>query len=158
MSVTEWLKPVLSALIKIIELSADLGTITATVIAAIVFFKNGPEIKSLIKTLNNFAHRDSMSELRIKIELLASTKGTEQASSIEISSLFLEICGQIDGSPFLREELSDISSRMRNAASGRKIISEPQKRAMLSKLREMVRHLDYANFGDSVKSASEMKR
>ncbi|HEL3864722.1 TPA: hypothetical protein UM690_002652 [Stenotrophomonas maltophilia] len=154
----EWLKLALSVLLRAIEFAADIGTIGASVIAAILFFRNGPEIKSLIRSLNNFAHRDSMSELRIKIELLASLRAVDQSNSVEISSLFLEICGQIDGSPFLRDDLCDISARMKSAASGRKMISEPQKRAMLSELREMVRHLDYANFEDSLKSSGELRK
>lgn len=154
----EWLGSAAEVLLRVIEVIADVGTIGAACVAILVFLRNGPELKSLIKTLNNFAHRDSMSELRIKIELVSSLHASDQSNSTEIASLFLEICGQIDGSPFLRDDLSEISSRMKNAASSRRSISEPQKRAILSELREIVRHLDYANFEELTNNAKGGKQ
>lgn len=133
-----------------IQIGADLATIAASGIAVWLFVKKGPEIGDFLKVIKNFVHQNSVAEMRIKLEQLASLHASNADNTTEISSLFLDICGQIDGNPYLSSKLSELCSRMRLANTGKRPIKEPYKRALVSELRESLRHLDVASFAETI--------
>lgn len=130
---------------------ADLGTIAASVLAIWIFIAKRAEIRAFVKAITTFVHQNSLAELRVKLEKLNDLHAADPDSRAEIVGIFHDICGQVDGSPVLRAKLGDISSRIRQATSGRRQITEPQKRSLVSELRESLRHLDVADYAESMR-------
>jgi len=137
----------------VIQLMANLATIAGALLAFYLFISTGPQIRSFFRILKNLAHQSSLAEIRHKLELLNALRATE--SQDEIVALMHDVCGQIDGSPMLREQFSELTDRIRRTTSGKRAISEPMKRSLISELRERLRHSDTENISDSIEGAKK---
>jgi hypothetical protein len=136
----------------LVEVLADIGTIAASGIAIWLFITKQSELRALVRAVTNFVQQSSFAELRLKIESLGDLHAADNDDRGEIVEIFHDICGQIDGNPVLKSQLKDLSSRMRQAAAtGRRPISEPHKRALVSELRESLRHLDVKDYTDAMR-------
>ena len=135
---------------EFISVVADLFAITASGIAIYIFLAKGVELRAFLRTISNFVHQSSLAELRQKLERLSELNATDAQQAQEIVNVFHDVCGQIDGNPLLREQFTDFADRTRKATGGKKQITEHQKRALVSELRECLRHLDVATFAESM--------
>jgi len=138
---------------KVLSVAADIGTIAASILAFYLFVAKGSELRSMLRAIANFAHQGSLGEIRQKLDLIASLR--VQDDQEEIVSVFHDICGQIDGNPKLKDHFDALTKRVRKHAGARLSLTEPQKRALVSELREKLRHSDISSMadamGDSVK-------
>lgn len=133
---------------KVLSILADLGTVAASLLAFYLFFAKGSEIRAMLRAVANFAHQSSLGEIRQKLDLIASLRVRDDQE--EIISVFHDVCGQIDGNPKLREHFEVLTRRVRKQAGGRQDLTEPQKRSLVSELREKLRHSDVSNIADAM--------
>jgi len=133
---------------KILSVLADIATIAASCLAFYLFLAKGSEIRSMLRAIANFAHQGSLGEIRQKLDVIASLRVRDDQD--EIISVFHDICGQIDGNPKLKDHFDAITKRVRRQAGGRLALTEPQKRALVSELREKLRHSDVSNIADAM--------
>lgn len=133
---------------KVLSISADIGTILATGLAFYLFLAKGSELRSMLRALSNIAHQGSLGEIRHKLDVIASLR--VQDDQEEIISMFHDICGQIDGNPKLKGHFDEIAKRVKKHAGGRPSLTEPQKRALVSELREKLRHSDAMDIADAM--------
>lgn len=102
----------------------------------------------MLRAIANFAHQGSLGEIRQKLDVIASLRASDDQD--EIISVFHDICGQIDGNPKLKDHFDTITKKVRRQAGGRLALTEPQKRALVSELREKLRHSDVSNIADAM--------
>jgi len=133
---------------KVLSILADLGTVAASLLAFYLFFVKGSEIRAMLRAVANFAHQSSLGEIRQKLDLIASLRVRDDHE--EIISVFHDVCGQIDGNPKLKEHFELLTKRVRKQAGGRQDLTEPQKRSLVSELREKLRHSDVSNIADAM--------
>lgn len=137
-----------------VDVLAAIFTIAASGIAVWVFLFKRDDIRAFLKVVKNFVHQNSLAELRMKLEKLNDLNASDPQGRDEVIGIFHDICGQIDGSPMLRDKLGNLSARIRRATTGRRLITDPQKRSLVSELRESLRHLDVADYADAMKGIS----
>ena len=133
---------------KILAISADVGTIAASILAFYLFLAKGSEIRAMVRAIANFAHQGSLGEIRQKLDVIASLRVLDDQE--EIVSVFHDICGQIDGNPKLKDNFDALTRRVRKHAGARLSLTEPQKRALVSELREKLRHSDVSSIADAM--------
>lgn len=136
---------------KTISVVADMFTIGASGIAIFLFFFKRNDIGAFFRAVVNFTNQTSLAEVRQKLEELSSLNAADVTQAAEVASIFHDICGRIDGNPQLNARFSDFAIRVRRATGNTKRpISEPQKRALVSELRECLRHLDAVNYSEAM--------
>lgn len=133
-----------------INITSDIFTIGVSGIAMYIFFFKRKEVAVTFRLLSNYAYQTTLSELRDKLERLNEYKANEEAHIQEITSVFHEICGQINGHPSLKNKFADYIEKVEKATSGRKPLTEPAKRALVSELRERIRHLNVDSYNEIV--------
>ncbi|NOE99419.1 hypothetical protein GWZ80_07775, partial [Vibrio cholerae] len=79
----------------------------------------------------------------------------DEAENEKIVNILNEIVGQIKGNEKLKEHFSSTLSDIDMYALGKKQLSEPKKRALVSELRERLRHLNIKNIDHLVGDANE---
>lgn len=131
------------------SLLSDLFTIGASGIAIYIFIMKRDAVSSVFSMLLNYSYQISLSELKEKIERLNeySAKDTKQIETI--INIFHEIIGQIRGNDKLQSHFSDTLARIEKYVSAPKYITEPEKRSLISEIRERLRHINVENF-DSI--------
>ena len=133
---------------KILSIAADVATVAATLLAFYLYFGKGSEIKAMLRAVANFAHQSSLGEIRQKLETLNSLRVKDDHE--EIVSVLHDICGQIDGNPKLKDYFEIVTTKVRAQTSARRVLTEPQKRSLVSELREKLRHSDVSNISDAM--------
>lgn len=146
----EFLKILANNAAGVINFTSDLFTIGASGIAIYIFFFKRKEIAVTFRLLSNYAYQTTLSELRDKLERLNEYKANEDSHVQEIISVFHEICGQINGHPSLKNNFADYIQKVEKATSGKKPLTEPVKRALVSELRERIRHLNVDSYNDII--------
>lgn len=144
------IKFIVSNLKGAINVVSDLFTIGASGIAIYIFTYKRKEVAVTFRLLSNYAYQTTLSELRDKLERLNEYKAIEDAHIQEITSVFHEICGQINGHPSLRNNFADYIVKVEKATCGKKPLTEPLKRALVSELRERIRHLNVDSYNEII--------
>lgn len=141
---------ILSLISDIVSFVASLLTVVASSIAVYLFLVKRDEISSVFSLLVNYTYQLSLSELKEKLERLNDYNAKDQDSLEIIENIFHEIIGQIRGNDKLNRHFTELVERMEDLASNRRKLTEPKKRAVVSELRERLRHLNVANIDSLV--------
>lgn len=132
------------------DLIANVFTIFASGIAIYIFFAKREEISSVFNLLINYTHQLSLSEVREKIERLNEYNAKDPEQCENIVNIFNEIIGQIRGNERLKIHFSELLETMESLASDKRRLTEPKKRALVSELRERLRHLNVKSIDNLV--------
>ena len=124
---------------------ANLMTIAASGIAIYLFFWKGNYISSVFNTLLSYTTQITLSELNEKLNFLNELRATEPQHKDEILNLFNDIAGQLKGHPTLKSKFSDLIEEIGRITASKVKITEQKKRALVSELREQVRHVGILN-------------
>ncbi|WP_444932874.1 hypothetical protein [Microbulbifer sp. JTAC008] len=140
---------------KYISLVSNLFTIFASGIAIYLFLAKRKSISSVFHLLMNYGYQLSLSEIKEKLEKLNDYNAKDSDQCEQIINILNEIIGQIRGNDKLRNHFSSFLNKLEVLVSDRRKLTEPRKRAVVSELRERLRHLNIRNIDDFVGSASE---
>lgn len=125
-------------------------TIFASAIAIYLFVAKRKSISSVFQLLVNYGYQLSLSEIKEKLEKLNDYNAKDPEQSEQIVNILHEIIGQIRGNNKLSKHFSTLLSELENLVSDRRRLTEPRKRAVVSELRERLRHLNISNIDDLV--------
>lgn len=140
----------------IVNAFADALTIVASGIAIYLFLSKRKELGAVFSALAAMANHSSMSDLRAKLDRLNDLNATDPDDRIEVINICHEVCGHIDGNPAFAKSFAEVSVKIKDAVSNkRKPITEPQKRALVSELRESMRHFNTVAIVDSIKEPQQ---
>jgi hypothetical protein len=135
---------------------ADLLTIAASGLAIYLFIAKRKEVGAILNVLAATANQGSMADLKAKLDRLNDLNATDTEHRTEVVNICHEVCGHIDGNPAFAKSFSAISERIKDAVTNkRKPISEPLKRALVSELRESMRHFNTLAIVESVKEPQQ---
>lgn len=124
------------------SLMSNILTICASGIAIYIFLAKREEISSIFDLLVNYAHQLSLSEVKEKIERLNEYNAKNPEQCEQIINIFNEIVGQIKGNDRLSANFSELLISIETLAADKRRLTEPKKRALVSELRERLRHLN----------------
>lgn len=124
------------------SLISNILTILASGIAIYIFFSKREEISSIFELLVNYTHQLSLSEVKEKIERLNEYNAKDPEQCEQVINIFNEIIGQIKGNDRLSSHFSELLQKIEFLASDKRRLTEPKKRALVSELRERLRHLN----------------
>ena len=133
-------------ILDIVSFLSNSLTIVASGIAIWLFWKKGRQLSLVFRLLINYSTQISLRELTDKLEELNELRVADDAE--EIINIFHEIVGQIKGNPKLSENLKEIIVRVEKTIAGKKGMSEPTKRSLVSELREKLRHINLMTLDD----------
>lgn len=136
--------------IKWVSLASDLVTIFASGLAIYIFLSKKEELSSVLNLLINYTHQLSLSEVREKIERLNEYNAKDPQQCDQVINIFNEIIGQIRGNDRLRKHFSKLLVSMESLASDKRKLTEPKKRALVSELRERLRHINVTSIDNLV--------
>lgn len=137
-------------LLKYTSFISNVLTIGASAIAIYLFIVKRKSISSAFQLLINYGYQLSISEIKEKLERLNDYNAKDAEQSEQIVNILHEIIGQIRGNDKLRESFSEILSALETLVSDKRKLTEPRKRAVVSELRERLRHLNITNIDDLV--------
>lgn len=137
-------------LIKMISVVSNIFTIAASGIAIYIFFTKRKAISSMFNLLMNYSYQLTLSELKEKLERLNDNNAKDPDQCEHIVNIFNEIMGQIRGNDKLKVHFEDQVLTMEVLVSNKNKLTEPRKRAIVSELRERLRHLNIKNIDDLV--------
>ncbi|WP_417541971.1 hypothetical protein [Methylophaga thalassica] len=137
-------------IIRWISLVSNGLTIVASGIAIYVFFTKRESIATIFSLLLNYTYQLSLSEMKEKLEKLNEYNAKDPDENEKIVNILNEVCGQIKGNERLSENFKEIVEEINTFALGRRKLTEPKKRALVSELRERIRHLNIRNIDDLV--------
>lgn len=100
--------------------------------------------------LINYTYQLSLSEIKEKLEKLNDYNAKDSEQNEIIVNILNEIVGQIRGNDKLKVHFSEILETLEGLLSDRRKLTEPRKRAIVSELRERLRHLNIKNIDDLV--------
>ncbi|GIU52043.1 hypothetical protein [Shewanella sp. KT0246] len=136
--------------IKWVTLISNIVTILASAIAIFLFVTKRESIATVFNLLINYTYQLSLSEIKEKLEKLNDYNAKEPAENEKIVNILNEISGQIKGNDKLKDHFQKQLEEISVFALGKKALSEPKKRALVSELRERLRHLNVKNIDDLV--------
>ncbi|KPH92751.1 hypothetical protein AMS57_02120 [Pseudoalteromonas undina] len=133
---------------KVISVTANVFAIVASGIAIYIFFYKKETIYSAFNLLLNYSYQLSLSEFKEKLEKLNDYNAKEAADCDTIINLFNEILGQIRGNDKLKSHFSAVTKKIEDLVEDKRKLTEPRKRAMVSELRERLRHVNVQSIDD----------
>lgn len=133
-----------------VSLLSNVFTIIASGLAIYIFLAKKKTILSVFKLLMNYGYQLSLSELKEKLEKLNDYHAKDPEQSEQIVNVLNEIIGQMRGNDRLRKHFSESLSELEYLVSDRRRLTEPRKRALVSELRERLRHVNISNIDDLV--------
>ncbi|WP_231110211.1 hypothetical protein [Vibrio cyclitrophicus] len=142
-------------LMKVISLISNIVTIGASSIAIYLFFVKKESLSAVFGLLVNYTYQLSLSEVKEKLEKLNEYNAKDASENEKIINILNEIVGQIKGNDKLKAHFSEVLSDIDMYALGKKTLSEPKKRALVSELRERLRHLNVKNIDHLVGDTNE---
>ncbi|OBT27984.1 hypothetical protein A9263_20540 [Vibrio cyclitrophicus] len=145
----------LDDLMKVISLISNIVTIGASSIAIYLFFVKKESLSAVFGLLVNYTYQLSLSEVKEKLEKLNEYNAKDASENEKIINILNEIVGQIKGNDKLKAHFSEVLSDIDMYALGKKTLSEPKKRALVSELRERLRHLNVKNIDHLVGDTNE---
>ncbi|KOY02216.1 hypothetical protein [Pseudomonas nunensis] len=138
------------------SLLSDVFTIFASGIAIYLFVFKRKAISSVFSLLLNYSYQLSLSEMKEKLERLNDCNAKNPEHLDTIMNILHELLGQVRGNDKLKlimaDQVRSIEVVVTNDSKGKRI-TEPQKRALISEIREKVRHLNVQNIDDLVGGA-----
>lgn len=137
-------------LLKYIAMVSNLFTIGASAIAIYLFTVKRKSISSIFRLLINYGYQLSLSEIKEKLEKLNDYNAKDAEQCEQIVNILNEIIGQIRGNDKLSSHFSELLATLEGLVSDRRRLTEPRKRAIVSELRERLRHLNISNIDDLV--------
>ena len=141
----------MDSLFKVTSFISSVFTIFVSGIAIYLFCTKRKSIYSVFKLLLNYSYQLSLSELKEKLERLNDYNARDPDDREHIINILNEIMGQIRGNDKLKTPLNELLIRIRRLVSNEgKRLTEPNKRAFVSELREKLRHLNVKNLDDLV--------
>lgn len=129
---------------------SNLLTIGASAIAIYLFIAKRNSIGSVFRLLINYGYQLSISELKEKLERLNDFNANDETDRERILNLFNEIIGQIRGNDKLSKLLGQLLKKIERLVTYEGQLTEARKRAVVSELRERLRHLNIENIDDFV--------
>jgi hypothetical protein len=141
----------MEALAYWISLVANILTIATAGIALYVFFFNREKITSAINFILNYSNQLTLTDLKFKIERLNDFNAGDTTQKGEVINILHELEGQIIGNGTLKLKLQDQLTKISTYTSNTKLLTEPRKRSLVSELKESIRNIDVANYGDIIK-------
>ena len=132
-------------LLKIVPLISNILTIVASGIAIYVFFTKRKAISSVFSLLMNYSYQLTLSELKEKLERLNDNNANDDEQREQIVNILNELMGQIKGNINLKMHFTEQTQAIEKFTSNKKRLTEPRKRALVSELREKIRHLNIKN-------------
>ncbi|KAB0317253.1 MULTISPECIES: hypothetical protein [Vibrio] len=142
-------------LMKWISLISNIVTIGASSIAIYLFLAKKESFTAVFRMLVNYTYQLSLSEVKEKLEKLNEYNAKDENENEKIVNILNEIVGQIKGNDKLKQHFSSSLSDIDMYALGKKQLSEPKKRALVSELRERLRHLNVKNIDHLVGDTNE---
>jgi hypothetical protein len=133
-----------------VALISNLFTIVASSIAIYLFIVKRKSIATIFNLLVNYTYQLSLSEIKEKLEKLNDYNANNLEENEKIINILNEISGQIKGNVKLSSHFSDNIIEIDTYALGKKKLTEPKKRAIVSELRERLRHLNVRNIDSLV--------
>ncbi len=130
---------------KWVSLFSNIFTIIASGIAIFIFVTKRKSIASAFDLLINYTYQLSLSEIKEKLEKLNEYNAKDTEDNEKIINILNEIIGQIKGNEKLKAHFSGLLKDIDGFALGRKKLTEAKKRAIVSELRERLRHLNVKN-------------
>lgn len=141
----------LDSIESFVSFASDLTSTIASSIAIYLFFFKRTAIASVFSLLFNYSHQLSLAEIKEKLELLNNFNANDPGHSETITNIFHDLLGQIMGNDKLKvvmaEQIVKLESLINKDARA-KAITEPKKRAIISEIREKVRHLNVKNIDE----------
>ncbi|MRX70288.1 hypothetical protein SAMN06265349_101710 [Flavobacterium resistens] len=134
----------------IINFIANAMTIVTAGLAIYIFITNKDKIKTAFNFILNYSNQITLSDLKYKIEKINDFRTTIPEQKEEVINLLHDIEGHILGNKFLKDKLPDQLKKINNFTRNPAKLEEPQKRSLVSELKECVRNLDVSNFGDTI--------
>jgi hypothetical protein len=141
----EYKESILDDFMKWISFFSSVFTIVASGIAIYLFLAKRESLASVFDLLINYTYQLSLSEIKEKLEKLNEYNAKGSEDNEKIVNILNEITGQIKGNEKLRNHFSELLKDIDSFALGRKKLTEPKKRAVVSELRERLRHLNVSN-------------
>ncbi|MFP8967772.1 hypothetical protein ACKC9G_14410 [Pokkaliibacter sp. CJK22405] len=135
---------------KWISFLSNVMTVLASGIAIYIFVSNKDKIASVFTLLMNYSQQLSLSELKEKIERLNEYNAKDSEECERIVNIFNEILGQLKGNEKIKSHFIEMIESIENMVSDRRRLTEPKKRALVSELRERLRHLSVKSIDDLV--------
>ena len=126
-------------------------SIFAAGIAIFLFFFKRTKISTVIQFILNYSKQITLNELKFKFERLNDFTTKEEESKNEIINILGEIEGQILGNEILKKELEDLLNKIHSYISNPRTLSEPNKRSLVSEMKESIRNIDVSNYNNIVK-------
>ncbi len=127
---------------KIISTIAGLFTIMASSIAIYLFFVKKDEISKVFNLLLNYSYQLTLSELKEKLERLNDNNAKDPDDLEQIINILHEVMGQIRGNDQYTIHFADQLNKIEKLVTNKRSLTEPRKRALVSELREKIRHLN----------------
>lgn len=132
-------------IIEIVGFFADIFTIGASAIAIYLFVYKRGAIASVFSLLLNYSYQLSLTELKEKLDRINEYSATDDEENLVIMNILHEFLGQVRGNDKLKlimaEQVISIEGVITKSDKGKKI-TEPMKRALVSEIREKIRHLN----------------
>jgi hypothetical protein len=123
----------------IVAFIANVLTSVASGIAVYLFITKREYISSIFKVLMSYSTQLTLSELREKLDDLNDLHCPADVD--EVVNVLHDISGQLRGNPRLEPHFRVLVDRIERATAGKGRLSEPQKRSVVSEIRERVRHV-----------------
>lgn len=136
--------------VSLVSFVSNTTSSLASIIAVYLFLFKRKAIVSAFSLLLNYSHQLTLSEIKEKLELLNNFNASEPAHTDIISNIFHELLGQMRGNDRLTVLMSVQIEKLEllfDFDNGVTVtqISEAKKRALISEIREKVRHLNVRN-------------
>lgn len=147
----------LDGFIAAISFLSDMASWIASSIAIYLFVTKRKAIASVFSVLFNYSHQLTLSEIKEKLELLNNFNANEPGHTETISNIFHDLLGQMRGNDKLIVLMSVQIEKLEllfDRDVKVKPITEAKKRALISEIREKVRHLNVQNIDELAGSKS----
>ncbi|MDR2906463.1 MAG: hypothetical protein LBU91_00535 [Bacteroidales bacterium] len=134
-----------------IETTSGLFTIITAGIAIVVYLKNKDKISSTINFVLNYSKQMTLFDIKHKIERLNDYNADDSEQKKEIINILSEINGQITGNKIIQQELSEQFDKINKYLLRPASLTQPNKRGLVSELREAVKNIDVMNYQKIIK-------
>lgn len=132
---------IVSWFVGFISFLANSLTVVASGIAIYLFFWKGKYIATVFNVLVNYTTQLTLAELKEKLDDLNELRVTDNEDREEIINILHDIVGQIKGNPKLTPHFSELIIRIEKVTATKGKFTEPMKRAIVSEIREKIRHV-----------------
>jgi hypothetical protein len=140
----------IDTILRIVTAIADVFTIAASGIAIYLVIAKRHVISSVFRVLLSFSSQITLIELKTKLERLNDLNVNDPDQKITVINVLHEIIGQIRGNKNLLKQCEGLISRIATVCEDKRRLTEPNKRSLVSELREQLRNIDVQNYSDII--------